>query len=52
VAIPVKPIPGIPAEFTRHKKVFSEEDSQRLPKHTVWDHAIELLPSVLNSLPG
>jgi reverse transcriptase-like protein len=51
-AIPAKPIPGIPAEFTRHKKVFSEEDSQRLLKHTVWDHAIELLPGVPNSLPG
>jgi hypothetical protein len=51
-AIPAKPIPGILAEFTRHRKVFSEEDSQRLPKHTVWDHAIELLPKALNSLLG
>jgi hypothetical protein len=51
-AIPAKPILGIPAEFARHRKVFSEEDSQRLPKHTVWDHAIELLPGVPNSLPG
>jgi hypothetical protein len=38
-------------EFTRHRKVFSEEDSQRLPKHTIWDHAIELLPGAPNSLP-
>jgi hypothetical protein len=51
-AILAKPIPGVLAEFARHRKVFSEEDSQRLPKHTIWDHAIELLPSALNSLPG
>jgi hypothetical protein len=51
-AILAKPIPGVPAEFARHWKVFSEEDSQRLPKHTIWDHAIELLPGALNSLPG
>jgi hypothetical protein len=50
-AILAKPIPGVPAEFARHRKVFSKEDSQRLPKHTVWDHAIELLPSAPNSLP-
>jgi hypothetical protein len=50
-AIPAKPIPGVPAEFTRHRKVFSEEDSQRLPKHTIWDHTIELLPGAPNSLP-
>ena len=37
-------IRGIPDEFKRHKKVFSEEQSQRLPKHTIWDHAIELSP--------
>jgi hypothetical protein len=51
-AIPAKPILGILAEFTRHRKVFSKEDSQRLPKHTIWDHAIELLPGALNSLLG
>jgi hypothetical protein len=51
-AIPAKLIPGVLAEFARHRKVFSEEDSQRLPKHTVWDQAIKLLPSVPNSLPG
>jgi hypothetical protein len=51
-AIPVKPIPGVPVEFARHRKVFSEEDSQRLPKHTIWDHAIELLPGTPSSLPG
>jgi hypothetical protein len=40
---PIEPIKGIPAEYQRHSKVFSEEASQRLPQHTIWDHAIELL---------
>jgi hypothetical protein len=31
--------------------VFSEEKSQWLPKHTIWDHAIELLPNAPNTLP-
>ena len=42
----------IPTEFHRHTKVFSEQQSQRLPKHTVWDHAIELLPNAPQSLAG
>jgi hypothetical protein len=42
----------IPTEFHRHAKVFSEQQSQRLPKHTVWDHAIELLPNAPQSLAG
>ena len=36
--------PNIPSQYQRHAKIFSEQESQRLPKHTVWDHAIELLP--------
>jgi len=32
--------------------VFSEQQLQRLPEHTVWDHAIELLPGAPASLPG
>jgi hypothetical protein len=32
--------------------VFSEEKSQRLPCHTIWDHAIELLPNAPATLPG
>jgi hypothetical protein len=36
--------PDIPREYARHDKVFSKEQSQRLPGHTIWDHAIELLP--------
>jgi hypothetical protein len=42
---------GIPKEYQRHEKVFSEEKSQRLPKHTIWDHAIELLPNSPDTLP-
>ena len=33
----------IPPEYRRHDKVFSEQASQRLPKHSAWDHKIELL---------
>jgi hypothetical protein len=44
--------PEVPHEYRRHKKIFSEEESQRLPKHTVWDHAIELLPGAPATLPG
>jgi hypothetical protein len=32
-------------------KVFSKKESQWLPNDTVWDHAIELLPGALNTLP-
>jgi hypothetical protein len=42
----------IPIEHRRHAKVFSEQALQRLPEHTVWDHAIELLPGAPNTLPG
>jgi hypothetical protein len=42
----------IPKEFRRYNKVFSEEKSQRLPRHTIWDHAIELLPNAPATLPG
>jgi hypothetical protein len=51
-AILAKPIQGIPVEFARHWKVFSEKDSQRLLKYTIWDHAIELLPGDPSSLLG
>src|SRR5258708_1142188 len=50
--IPVAPIGGIPPKYQRHSKVFSEKESQRLPQHTIWDHAIELLPGAPASLPG
>jgi len=42
----------VPRAFHWHTKVFSEQQSQRLPEHTVWDHAIELLPGALAFLPG
>ena len=42
----------LPKEYERHKKVFSEEQSQRLPGHTIWDHAIELLPNAPATLPA
>ena len=40
------------AEYQRHSKIFSESESQRLPGHTIWDHAIELLPDAPTTLPG
>jgi hypothetical protein len=43
---------GVPKEYERHLKVFSEQASQQLPKHTVWDHTIELLPGAPSMLPG
>ncbi len=43
---------NLPKEYVQHKKVFSEEKSQRLPKHTIWDHAIELLPGAPTTIPG
>ena len=42
---------SIPPEYQRHAKIFSKQESQWLPKHTVWDHTIELLSSALDTLP-
>jgi hypothetical protein len=39
-------------EFRQYDRVFSKEKSQCLPRHTIWDHAIELLPNVPATLPG
>jgi len=50
--IPAAPIGGIPSKYQKHKKVFSEEELQRLPRHTIWDHTIELLPGAPALLPG
>ncbi len=44
--------PKIPPEYAKHSKVFSKEKSQWLPKHTIWDHAIELLPGAPSTMPG
>src|SRR6266404_4683896 len=43
---------SLPKEYAKHEKVFSEEQSQRLPKHMIWDHAIELLPGAPTTMPG
>ncbi len=42
----------LPHEYAKHEKVFSKEKSQWLPKHTIWDHAIELLPGAPTTMPG
>ena len=42
----------IPEEYHRHARIFSEQHSHRLPAHSVWDHAIELLPGAPTTLPG
>ena len=34
----------IPLEFRKYKKVFSDEEAQRLPKNQPWDHKIDLIP--------
>src|ERR1700741_1699973 len=40
-----KPLAEIPQEFRQYHKVFSDEESQRLPKHQPWDHKIDFLPN-------
>ena len=42
----------VPEQFHCHAKVFSEQKSQCLPRRTVWDHTIELLPNAPKSLAG
>ena len=37
----------VPEHYHNFAKVFSEEESQRLPKHQPWDHAIELEPDAV-----
>jgi hypothetical protein len=44
--------PELPKEYERHHKVFDEQRSQQLPKHTIWDHTIELLPDAPATLPA
>ena len=44
--------PTLPKEYTRHRKVFSEEESRRFPGRRVWDHAIELKKDAPSTLPG
>ena len=44
--------PELPEHYRRHTKVFSEEESQRLPGPQLWDHAIELKPDTPSTLLG
>jgi hypothetical protein len=37
----------IPVHYRDFAKVFSEEESHRLPKHQPWDHAIDLEPDAV-----
>jgi hypothetical protein len=34
----------VPPQYRHHASVFSEKESERLPKHQPWDHAIDLTP--------
>ena len=53
IAVPMESPPSrILEEYQWHHKVFSEEQSQWLPQHLIWDHKIELLLGALNSIPG
>ena len=36
----------IPPKFRQYGKVFSDEEAQRLPKHQLWDHKIDLIPGM------
>jgi hypothetical protein len=38
------PFEGVPLAFRKYKKVFSDEEAQRLPRHQPWDHKIDLIP--------
>ena len=42
----------IPAKYQCHIQVFSEEASRWFPEPCIWDHAIELKPGALSSIPG
>jgi hypothetical protein len=35
---------AIPLAFCKYRKVFSDKEAQRLPKHQPWDHKIDLIP--------
>ena len=47
-----KEMPTLSKEYVRHRKVFSEEESQRFPGPCIWDHAIELKKDAPSTLPG
>jgi len=35
----------VPPAFAKYRRVFSDEQAQRLPKNQPWDHRIELIPN-------
>src|SRR5947208_15020275 len=37
------PFEGVPLAFRKYKKVFSDKEAQRLPRHQPWDHKIDLI---------
>jgi hypothetical protein len=37
-------VEAIPLAFCKYRKVFLDEEAQRLPKHQPWDHKIDLIP--------
>ena len=40
----------VPSHYHKYRKVFSEEESHRLPEHKPWDHAIDLKPDAPETL--
>ena len=40
----------VPEQYRQFDKVFSEHESERLPAHKPWDHAIEFAPNAPESL--
>jgi hypothetical protein len=40
----------LPEPYREFKKMFSEEESARLPEHQSWDHTIDLISGALSSL--
>src|ERR1700682_5918576 len=47
-----KPVPGIPRHYQQFSRVFSEEASHEFPPARIWDHAIELKPGALATIPA
>ena len=37
----------VPSQYRDFAKVFSEKESQHLPEHQLWDHAIDLEPNAV-----
>jgi len=40
----------VPEEYREYAKVFSEQESERLPEHQPWDHTIDLKPDAPETL--